>query len=199
MAPISRDLRALDLVRSTQALAYGYATRASYAFRIAMPRPGRRLLTIAVLSLLALSACTIDRTYLPALLADPMADYEAEGIDLVDAWEEGEGHNIIMDMPTHADVWRKYRIEDQTKVETLLADAVAYAEAHGWRIEQGSSGVIWDGYRGAKEMELGMARLVVSTGPFDVLDDPDGPKGLTIHLDFGPVRFDEDTTTTSAP
>jgi hypothetical protein len=159
-----------------------------------MARHSRKLLALAFLSLLTLSACSVDRTYLPALLADPMADYEAEGIELVNAMEDAEGHDIIMDMPTHAEVWRKYRIEDQIQVEALLVEAVVYAEAQGWRMQKESDRE----YLGAKALEPGMGRLHLSTPAFDVLNDPDGPRGLRISLDFGPVRFDDDTTTTSA-
>ena len=149
--------------------------------------------TLVLAVLLGMTACSFDRTYLPALLADPMATYEAEGIELVTAVEEGEGRDIIMDLPTHAHVWRMYRIEDQTQVASLLAEAVAYAEAQGWRMQKESDRE----YRGAREMEPGIGRLHLSTPAFDVLNDPDGPRGLSISLDFGPVRFDDAATTTS--
>ena len=122
-----------------------------------------------------------------------MARYQAEGLDRFDAWSDAEGHDIIMDMPTHAEVGRWYRIENQSQVTALLVEAVSYAEANGWRMQKVSDRE----YRGAKELEPAMGRLHLSTQPVDVLHDPEGPVGLRIRLDFGPVRFDDDTTTTT--
>ena len=161
--------------------------------RARMATRKRQFVVLLSLSILALTACTRDDTYLPALLADPMASYEADGIVLIDAWEESEGRDIIMDAPTHAEVGRRYRIEDQNQAEDVLTEAVAFARSQGWRIQAESSLE----YRGTMETSAGTGRLHLSLPAEDVVQDPDGPRLLRILLDFGPVRFDE--TTTSSP
>lgn len=47
-----------------------------------------QLLAADGLLALALTACSSDSVHMPALLADPMADYKTPGIILVDAWEQ---------------------------------------------------------------------------------------------------------------
>lgn len=155
----------------------------------------RRLgLGVMLLGLGALSACASDQTYLPALLADPMAQYEAEGIALDDTFEQPQHPGSQWRRRTHAEVQRSYRIEDQSQVEEVLEEAVEYAEAKGWRMR--ASDVSPDSlYMGAKELEPGDGRLFIGLSAADPLNDPDGPRVLTILLDFGSVRFDQSTTT----
>jgi hypothetical protein len=152
--------------------------------------PRKRLFVVLLsLSILALTACTRDDTYLPALLDNPMADYVADGVELIAASEQGEGTDFVMDMPTHAEVVRRYRIEDQGQVEQILSDAAAFAESVGWRVQQESE----TEYRGAAELDVGSARIHLSTPVEDIASDPNGPRVLRISMDFGPVRFDETT------
>ena len=153
-----------------------------------MPRPSRRLLAVAVLSLLALPACSVDPTYLSALLADPMAEYQAEGINLFDAFESNEHSGFLGGKPGHAEVGRHYRIENQSEVRNHLEEAVEYAKSQGWRIQKESDRE----YRGTRELEPGTGRIHLSTPVEDILNDPNGPRMLRIYLDFGPVRFDDD-------
>jgi hypothetical protein len=157
--------------------------------------PGRAiwLALLTVIGVLATS-CSSDDTYLPTLLEDPIASYEAEGIVLVDSWERAEGRDLFFRTPTHAEVVRSFRIVDQSRSERVLEEAAAYAEANGWRLAPARTSPA-TGYRGAKQLAPGDARLVVSLGAADPLHDPDGPRVLRIHLDFGPVRFDGTTTT----
>lgn len=153
-----------------------------------------QLLAVCGLLALALTACSSESTHLRALLADPMADYEAEGIMLIDAWEQAERPGFLGGKPIHAEVRRKYRIVDQSEAEQLLSEAVAFAEAEGWDLQP--SRVSPDTlYIGAKELGPGDGRLSMALGPADPLNDPDGPRVLTILLDFGSVRFDQSTTT----
>lgn len=140
-------------------------------------------------AVVCLSACSTDDTYLPALLADPMADYEAEGIELVDGWEQAERPGFLGGKPTHAEVGRTYRIVDQSQAGRILAEAAESAESQGWRMQPESP----HEYRGERESTAGMGRLHLSIPAEDALHDPDGPRVLRILLDFGPVRFDEKT------
>jgi len=167
---------------------------AAGATRRRTPRawPARALLLLMAMSV---AACTSDDTYLPALLADPMASYEAPGIVLIDAWEVPEGRDIIMDSPTHAQVGRTYRIEDQGQAERVLEEAATYAESNGWRLTPSRPSPT--GYGGAKDLAPGDARIGISLVAADPLNDRDGPRVLRIHMDFGSVRFDD--TTTSPP
>lgn len=153
----------------------------------------RRLLAIGVLaSVVVLSGCS-SNTYLPALLDDPMASYEAEGVSLIEAWEQEEGHSLVTDKPVHAEVERLYQIADQNQADQVLADAVAAAESHGWQIAPSSTTPTL-GYRAAKELPPGDGRLRVSLVPADPLNEPQSPPVLRIVLDFGSVRFDSTTT-----
>jgi hypothetical protein len=156
----------------------------------AMPRrwaTGFLLLALAVVVV----ACSRDDTYLPALLDDPMASYEAPGIELAHSWQEAEGRDVVMDVPTHAEVGRTYRILDQDQAEAILADAVAFAESSGWLVEPSRISPT-TGYGGTKELPPGVGRLGVSLGVADPIQDPNGPRVLTILLDFD--RSIRDTT-----
>ena len=163
--------------------------------RAGMAPRKRHLALVLSFSILALAACTKDDTYLPALLADPMSSYEAEGIELVDAWEESEGRDIVMDAPTHAQAGRTYRIVDELDAESVLNDAVAFAESQGWRMQQDIT--VSTLFVGSKPLPPGDGRLSLALGPADPTQDPDGSRSLNVLLDFGSVRFDD--TTTSLP
>lgn len=138
--------------------------------------------------------CSTDDTYLPALLADPMASYGAQGIELIDAWEYAEGMGPL-GKPVVAQVGRIYHITDQDQADEVLSEAAEFAELVGWRMTPPITTPA-DGYGGAKELDVGSARLGVSLVAADPLHDLEGPRVLTVRLDFGPVRFDDSTTTT---
>lgn len=146
-----------------------------------------------IASVVALSACSADNTYLPALLADPMASYEADGIVMIDAWQRAEGRDPFFRKRTPAEVGRVYRISDQGQADQVLEEAATFAQANGWRMQRDMT--VPTLFVGAKSMEPGDGRLGISLAASDPLHDPDGPQVLSIHLDFGPVRFDETTTT----
>lgn len=175
-----------------RACSRGTQARGLAAANDRLRRGGSWLVPAIVIGFL-LGACSGDDTYLPALLADPMAEYEAEGIELIDSWERGEGRDLFFRKPTHAEVERVFRIVDQSQSKGVLEEAAAYAEENGWRVRDSSTSSN-SGYGGAKKLGPGDGRLGVSLIPADPLHDPDGPRVLRIHLDFGPVRFDETTT-----
>lgn len=95
-----------------------------------------QILALSVLVILALTGCSFDRTYLPALEADPMASYEAAGLELVrdDRNPEDDG-DLIFGKPSHARVRRVYDIVDGAEGERVLSEAVSYAESIGWHME----------------------------------------------------------------
>jgi hypothetical protein len=126
-----------------------------------------------------------------------MASYEAEGIVLIDSWRQAEGRDLIFRKPIHAKVGRTYRILDQSQQETILAEAVEYAESQGWRLTDPRTNQYGTGYGGSKDLAPGRGRLGISVVPADPLNDPNGPKVLSINLDYGTVRFDVDATTSS--
>jgi hypothetical protein len=141
---------------------------------------------IMVLIVLSIIACSSDTTYLPALLDDPMASYEAEGLVLFDAWVYAQRPRFLGGAPVQAEVGRRYRIEDQSQVGQLLQEAVAYAESEGWTMRESLTGRSTL-FVGAKELAPGSGKLMIALGPTDPIDDPDGPIGLAIYLDFDPV------------
>lgn len=133
-----------------------------------------------------LAACSNDDSYLPALLADPMATYEAEGLVLSDSWEHAQRPSLFGAAPRQAEVGRSYRIEDQSQAEELLADAVAFAESEGWTMRASLTGSP-DFYRGTKELVPGSGELSLALGAADPINDPDSPRQLNVHLKFDPV------------
>lgn len=145
----------------------------------------------AILALLLAStvgACAADDPKLAGLLADPMADYQAEGIALILSRDQGEGRSLVTDKPILAEVRRGYRIADQDDMQAVLQKAVAFAESQGWRMEQGSAGPTI--FVGEKDLEQGHGRIYITLGPAEPIDDPDGPRVLTIRLEYGPALVD---------
>lgn len=142
-----------------------------------------------------LSACSNDETYLPALLSDPMAKYEAEGLVVSDSWEYGQRSSFLGSAPVQAEVGRTYRIEDQSQAVPLLSDAVALAESEGWTMSKSLTGRP-DQYRGTKELAPGSGELSIGLVSADPSNDSDGSRQLVIHLEFDPVPTEESSTGT---
>ncbi|MCI0677952.1 MAG: hypothetical protein L0Z63_02775 [Actinobacteria bacterium] len=123
-----------------------------------------------------------------------MASYEAEGVVLIDAWEQGEGMGPL-GKPVHAKVDRTYRIDDPTDADQALKDAVAFAESVGWRLTPSPISPA-NQFLGSKDLPSGDGRLFIASGP-DPLQDRSNDWILRIHLDYGPVRFEETTTSSN--
>jgi hypothetical protein len=132
---------------------------------------------------LGVSACSSDSTYLPALLADPMADYQAPGLILFDTFQIGEHKSFAGSAPVHAELVQRYRIEDQGEAQDRLLEAVAYAESVGWQMQQEFTA----SFSGRRTLEPGMGYIFVSLGSEDPLHDPEGPRVLGVSLSFDPV------------
>jgi hypothetical protein len=147
---------------------------------------GLRATGALVCLLLVLVGCTSDDTYLPALEADPMASYEADGLELSDSWEYAYRTRLGGGVPHQPEVARTYRIEDQSQARQLLEDAVAFAVSEGWEMTQPLTNRP-DFYSGTKELGPGTGELGVWLGAEDPLHDPDGPRRLKILLEYDPA------------
>lgn len=137
----------------------------------------------ATLILLLTSACS-SGPFLANLKADPVASYEAEGITEARRWITREG--TVLGKPTYAKVLVVYHIEDQSQVDRVLEEAVAFAEQNGWRMEP--SNLSPPRFRGSKGMGVvdRPGRLSIAVGPEDPLKLPEGqPWALVIILDHG--------------
>jgi hypothetical protein len=140
-----------------------------------------------------LGACWGDDTYLSALVADPMAEYESDGIVMIDSWEQSEGRSLVGDKPVHAEVGRTYRIVDQDEAHLVFDAAVSRAVSQGWKFAVSEA----TGALGAKELASRSGRLSIALIPDDPLNDPDGPLVLRIYIDFGVVGSQVTTSTES--
>lgn len=121
--------------------------------------------------------CNYDFTYLPALKSDPMAKLDLPGTSLSRTYAHGEGR--VLGKPTHAEVMRVYRIEDQEATEHVLQKAAEYAKSVGWEIDGPSPS---GGYGGEKTLMTGRARISIGVGADDPLNDPDGPRVLVVTI-----------------
>lgn len=139
-----------------------------------MPRLRRRLVAIAVLSLLAISACSND--FLPTLLADPMADYQPPGTELIEEKTQPERGEPFRRL---AHVIRTFRILKPDEADAVLAAATAEAEAAGWWIEEGENA--------CKNLGPGVGSLVI------ILQDrtPEMRLHISLHYDRGHTVGDQ--------
>jgi hypothetical protein len=103
-------------------------------------------------------SCTYDFTYLPALKADPMANPEIPGSELVDSDNHREGW--VMGKPTHAEVHLRYEIDDGYQIDDVFRDAVALAKSHGWDMEPYEPGLSF--LRGTKALPTGRASIGIA-------------------------------------
>ena len=149
-----------------------------------MSRAGRRFLwsparprwVVAILvGSVVLTSCVNDQTYLPALEADPMANYEADGIELID--RHVQGYRVERPFAQPAKVFSSYRIEDPN-TELAFEAAVSSAQAAGWAMSEISRSNV---FVGNKVFHVGEGRLIVS------LVIQDGEERLNIDLGFASV------------
>jgi hypothetical protein len=150
--------------------------------------PQRRLQAAGILVCLlpVLAGCSGDDTYLPALEADPMASYEADGLELSDSWEYAQRPRLSGGVPHQAEVGRRYQIEDQSQAEQLVEDAVEFAESEGWEMKQPLEDKP-DFFSGTKELGPGTGELSVFLVAVDPIHDPDGPIQMRLKIEYDPV------------
>jgi len=140
-----------------------------------------RLLVVLLASGIVLLSCSTDDTYLPALLEDPMADYEADSIELKTRDTQGYGKGPFWGKYHPPQVISEYQILDQSQTEVIRAEAVAEAESYGWEMEPGVGQTTMVGY---KDTNAGPMRLLVAVGSDDPLHPDGAPLVLRISLDF---------------
>jgi hypothetical protein len=143
----------------------------------------RKALIPVILLLGMLSACSTDDTYLPALLADPMAEYEAEGIEFIDRGTQGYVASDVLGNKVPANVRTRYRILDGSAIDGVLEEAITEAEGHGWALRLGTGPT---SRVGSKELSIGEGELILAIIPSDP-EDPDGSlQRLLISLSISP-------------
>ena len=120
----------------------------------------KRLQMLALGLLLGLlTGCSpSDPIYLPALLEDPMAHVEWEGLEPALRKESKEGEALFG--YSNAFVQQAFDVLDRTREDELVLELKEYAESVGWVFEEepGPSGV----WRGRKEIEEGRIGLEIN-------------------------------------
>jgi hypothetical protein len=143
-----------------------------------------RLVAILACGLFALSACSTDSRYLPALLDDPMAVYEADGITLVHSADTGRGKSFVTGKPVHAKVVRRFRLSERDDMDQVFASAIAAAEIAGWEMRDLGPSDLAEGGQGisaSKQFDWGPGRLTIVVSPTP--GEPHGEIFLGITLD----------------
>jgi hypothetical protein len=142
--------------------------------------------TGAILSIVILLAgCSSDETFLPELLDDPMAQYEAPGLNLVESRQQGRGKSFITGKPIHAELSRYYELQDGQAMEEVLLEAMAAAEQAGWDFREGElQESFWGGFSSGsatKNFSWGPGRLHLAVEPR--AGEPSDPILLKIWMD----------------
>lgn len=141
---------------------------------------------LAAVALIAsvVAGCSSDDRFLPALLDDPMASYEAEGIRVVRTEERPRGTDLITRKPITAQVRRVYELEDPAEADQVFADAMAAAEMARWDMrETGPSESAFGGWgtTASKQFDWGPVLLIIGVGPTP--GEPESDMRLRITLD----------------
>jgi len=120
----------------------------------------KRLQMLALGLLLGLlTGCSpSDPIYLPALLEDPMAHVEWEGLEPALRKESKEGEALFG--YSNAFVQQAFDVLDRTREDELVLELKEYAESVGWVFEEepGPSGV----WRARREIEEGRISLEIN-------------------------------------
>jgi hypothetical protein len=149
----------------------GLAVSSSCARTLSSPRPSsharialRGCLRTAILLLLLLGvgACSSDDTYLPALLADPMADYSHPDLEVESRAEIEQGRTLIQLSESPAAVVTQFVLVGEA--DPVIEDAVAIADSNGWTFIAGSpfTGSSAGTWSAEKEMSEGLATLTIT-------------------------------------
>lgn len=133
-----------------------------------VPRSGGNLsghLVLAAMALWVVAACSSDTTYLPALKADPMASYEAPGLELLERFQQGRTPVLFSDAFRVARIFSEYEIKGEG-VDEIFSEVVAAAEASGWVAEEHLMANTPDErFVGAKDFGVGLGRIVIYVSP----------------------------------
>jgi hypothetical protein len=167
-AQTRNDDTVLTVVSEGRSLGYGIPRRLAVA--------GGLLVLLAVLT-----ACTSDDTYLPALLADPMAGYSHPSLEVDFRAETPKAPNPIWGGESEAKVTTGFVLDGDAG--PVINDIISTAEAAGWVFASAELEVGPQGYRGwsaSKELVEGLAAFSVTLGPPNAGEDWD----LAIRISF---------------
>lgn len=98
-------------------------------------RFARRIGLVALMALV-ITACSSDATYLPALLADPMASYTNPGLEVGFRDEIPQGHTFFGLSEVDAAVITGFELVGDA--DAVREDVIAAAESAGWSFVPGS-------------------------------------------------------------
>ncbi len=132
------------------------------------------LLIAAILN----ASCSGDETFLPGLLADPMASYVPAQSELVSSREQEAGE--LLGKPVYAKVIRSFRIEESQSM-SILGATVADAASSGWDVAQSSTTETL--YVGTKDLSGREGRIWIGLQTSDPDPDIRGPRnqiGITL-------------------
>jgi hypothetical protein len=129
------------------------------------------------------SACSTDNRFLPALKADPMASYEAEGIVLEGMTTQGRGKSFVTGKPVYAELTRLYVLTDPETTDDVMADAFEAAVAAGWVFDHEPSENVFGNYStlGHKDFDWGPASISIAVGQLG--GDSDSPVRLIVDIE----------------
>ncbi len=130
--------------------------------------------------LVILSACSSDTVYLPALLADPMADYSHPSLEVSSRAEIPKGEQFT-GAPRRPTVNMAFILTGA--VDAVIADVITRAKGVGWVFESEEPATGTSGNRtwsAEKELPEGLARLRVLVLAPDAPEDWD----LAVSLSF---------------
>jgi len=142
-------------------------------------RLGTNLLVVLIGAAL-ISACASDDTYLPALLADPMADYSHPALEVETRVESPKGDTPFAGT-NEPSVFTGFALEGDP--DAVVDDVLAAAETAGWVILSEEPVVGSDGFKSwsaEKEIAEGVAGLDINLRPPDSEERID----LSIRLSF---------------
>jgi len=128
--------------------------------------PGRgspRRLAIGLLGLtifLGLGACGGERS--SELRDDPMAGYEAAGIQLKHESSQKDGKSLVTGKLISADITRVYDIADVSMSDQILEGAITAAEQAGWMVDRELASLSSTRFRKEFEWGYGSLRLSIS-------------------------------------
>ena len=139
------------------------------------------ILGILLLMVGAVACSPDDDTYLPALLADPMAEYSHPDLEVEFRTEIPQGEGRVSGFASLASVTTGFIL--QGDADSVIANVLATAEDAGWTVLSQEPAVGSDGTKGwsaEKELPEGLAGLGVNVSPPDSEEDWD----LSIRLSF---------------
>ena len=125
-------------------------------------RARRRFMLLLCVGVVLVAACSTDSTYLPALLADPMAEFSHPQLAVETRAEREQGRSLIGMAEVDAQVFTGYLATGE--IDPVVEDAIASAESSGWVFISpdpfiGDSGRTWSA---EKEMPEGLATLSIT-------------------------------------